>query len=353
MSREYTVGVEVPSQSDLKTFSVCPRLWYEQNVTKEYVQPEEDYFLYGNLVDTLLTEPEKLDERFVKVVRKVEGTGIELVAQQKTLEGEIRALEEALAEKVNKTKEKGLAARRKKLDEVNEQVEAVRNLNGRIQITSAMWKNAHETAEVIRNNPFWQDIEAMKMTGGKSVGAIFQVCIHDKNWNFKGTLDCLYGTWKILDAIKGYCAGIVDVEEVRKVAAKCKDPILGIVDAKSTYALSKLDPRGYRHQLACYQEMIFDLTGIRARCLAVAGDKDSDRKMAQDFEYPQPLLDQALAEMNQVKYAFEQSVENMGKYPLEQLFPAAKVMDGKDQQCFRCSVCRERPYSVDGPYIVL
>lgn len=41
-------------------------------MTKTYEEPEQDYFVYGKLVDAMLTEkPEFIAENFIRVDRKI------------------------------------------------------------------------------------------------------------------------------------------------------------------------------------------------------------------------------------------------------------------------------------------
>lgn len=348
MSRNYASSIEVPSYSDLRLYSICPRLWYEQNVTKEYVQPEEDYFIYGQLLDTILTEPEMLDQRFVRVQRRSkEGAGMELVGKVKTLEAEITELELSLVEKPNKTKEKGLAARKAQLADLSKEMKAVRSAGDRTQVVNSIWENAHETAECIKRNPLWEEIEKAK----EEERLLSQLAIESGNLNFKGTMDLVILPRSVTSAITLWKTGNVGKEALRGLEGY-DEQFCGIIDVKSTFQMAKLDPKCYATQLSGYQALMEDLLGYQLPCFALVGDKDPDRKMAQDFAYDQKVLDRAFAELWKVKEQFEHSIYTMGKEKTEFSFPAAKVLDGKDQTCFRCSVCRERPYSTDKPYLV-
>jgi len=355
MSRAYSVGIDTPSFSDLRTFSLCPRLWYEQNITKEYVQPEEDYFTYGSLVDMLLTEPENVPKKFVKVVRRSKDqTGMETVGKINVLKEEIATLETALAEKANKIKEKSLKNKKKDLKELSIQLKAIRSNEKKTQVTASVWDNAHETAEAIKENPLWKNMIAPRIEEGCGT---FQLALIAEEIGLKGTLDVFLGPKALVTALKLFASGNCKLEEVLKVAVDTDPKELAsvtIVDIKTCYMLKKFDPRSYAAQLAIYRAIIEELTGIKAHAFILAGDKDSDLKMAQHYQFTPETLDEAISRALDVKEWFDQSFKAWEEDAnVSKAFPAAKTLDGKEQECMRCSVCRHEPFSRNTEPVIL
>jgi len=342
----YVAGIEIPSFSDLRLFDTCPRLWYEQNVTKEYEQPEEDYFIYGSLVDAMLTDPESVEKRFCKVARRVkDGTGMELIGEMKALEAEIQALEADLAKKDNRVKAKGLAARKLKLEALSKDVKAIRSNGDKTQVVPSIWDNAVETADAIKRNPLWVEIEQMAKAGC----AIFQHQMYAPDIALKGTPDVILGSKSALALLKLYATGNTELEYVRETYSIDPTPFT-IVDIKTCARLTEFDPKKYyAGQLATYRAMIQSITGAEdVSCLILAGDKDPNRKLAQDYAFTREDMDRALQSVARVRDLFREAIA----IGTSEAFPAAKHLYGREQTCLRCSECKERPYSSNGPLIV-
>lgn len=347
MPQEYRLNFDMVSYSEIKLFSQCPRLYFEQYVLRTHVQADKDYFTYGQVADALLTQPWTLDEKFVRVSRKSDGGYLKEVEEMQKLEAKIAELEPQAD--ANKTKAKSLAKARLDLEETRARIVEMKSIGERIQVTGAIWDNAHETAEVIKRNPFYasQILPLIETNRGS-----FQQMIYDMETHGKGTLDILYlspGLQAVLDTFR---AGTLTKQDALEEAAKVEDKTGFIVDIKTTFAMSKMSPVMYAAQLGYYQSIIQEILGVKLPCFTVVGDKDSTTKVAQDFAYSQDVLDRELGKLLAVKKILLKSLELYKGSQQEQWFPSAKILRGVKQDCFTCSRCKERPYSIDAPYQV-
>jgi len=287
---------------------------------KSYSDPERDYFVYGSLVDCLLTTPAELDKRFALVARRVSDKGT-LVIEEK-----IKELNTQLQLSPNDAKvAKALKKECEKLAIIAQRGEVT-------QVPPAMWHDAHETARAIERNPFFQELKA----AGER--ARWQEVIATDNPKRKGQVDCLYFScdaaasfWQL------YASGRMEAEELKNKMQQIDGVTISIIDIKTTARLTEFDPRVYDGQLAFYRQMVYDLTGIKAECYIIAGDK-ADRKMAQDYWRSGQALDFKFSQIVQLE-------EALAFCHTENTWPPAKELRGKDQECFRCSACRERPFS--------
>lgn len=351
--QEYRLNFDMVSYSEIKCFSQCPRLYFERYIAKTLEQEDKDYFTYGQVADTLLTQPWTLEERFVRVTRRTDGALLPLVEEMRDLERKIADLEPQAA--ANKTKAKSLEKCRRELEEVRARMAEAKSVGERIQVTGAIWDNAHETADVIRENPLYRDFVMPLLDHSRHC---FQQMVFDVETHSKGTLDVLYLEPSLQAILNEFRAGKLTKEEATAQAAKVTDGSLDgvewgfILDIKTTFAMQKLSPAMYAAQLAYYQEILFQILGIRLPCYAIAGDKDSACKVAQDFAYSQDVLDQQLRKLLAVKAVMLRSIELYKGSQEEKWFPAAKTFRGRSQDCMSCSHCKARPYSIDGPYKV-
>lgn len=312
LSREQYERLPYASHSGLKTFISCPRLYYERYVTREHVDAEQDYFIYGHLVDCLVTTPSLLNERFARVTRKSNGGTLDLEMDIQSLEQEIEQLKPLVAEG-KKRAIASLAKKEKDLVGLRQQIEECQSISGRVQVTNALWQNAFETAAVINANPFLVHLR-------RSYTCTPQVTLVDEQLKRKGIIDLLF------------------VNEQGEYV---------IVDIKTTYRLRDLNPEDYAAQFAIYRELVrhnFKTDSIR--CVAIVGDKDPDHKMAQDFEYSAATLDIHLRTIEEVESSWATCVD-------KEFWPSAKELRGREQECFRCSMCSVRPFSQDAQPVLI
>lgn len=332
-------GSALTNYSALKTFSVCPHLYYEQYIAKTYVEPERDYFVYGSLVDCMLTTPDELDKRFVRVDRTVE-VGNTLKFEQK-----IRDLEAELAEIVpkaelgNKTAQKGVAKREGEIEELRSKLRSISDMKDKQQVTAGMWDDALATAEAIRRNPTFRQLDFNAFTS--------QQILTDEVARRKGILDYVEFSPPVQTLYNLLKTNHIQYEEFKaKVQEVSEENRYGwIWDIKTTGTISAFDPSIYAGQLAWYRAIVESYVGIRCQCGIIAGDKDPSCKRSQDYVLVSHLLDEAHEKTLIVEKAFLESRES-------NVWPAAKHFRGLDQECFRCSECSERPFSIDSPLIV-
>lgn len=332
--------------SSLRVFNVCPNLYYEQFVTKTYEEPDRDYFLYGSLVDCMLTTPDELDKLFVRVDSKLDALDALKYEQKiKELNAEMSAADkkgETMVEKAergNKTAQAGLEKREREIEDLRTKLSAIKELGLKQQITNGMWQNALATAEAIKANPLFRELSFDEFTSQ-------QVFVDEKTGR-KGKLDYVRFAEPMQQLYAAFKAGLLDPKSFRAGVAQLspQDRTGVIVDIKTTYLISELEPEIYAGQLAIYRELVEAVTGVRCRCLIVAGDKDPKCKRSQDYELAEPLVDRAWVRYLAVEKAFRACKK-------DDIWPSAKELWGIGQKCFRCSVCSDRPFSFKGPLVV-
>lgn len=325
--------------SALKLFSVCPRLYYEQYVTKMYVEPDHDYFVYGSLVDCMLTTPHDLERKYVRVDRTINPEHTLKHEQKiKDLEAELEPIR-AKAESGNKTAIKGVEKREAEINELKEKLRSLSSMSDKKQITAGMWDNAVETAEAIKRNPTFQQLDFNTFTS--------QQVVADPESMRKGMLDFVSFSPPIQTLYSLYKTKHIEYAEFKtKVNEISEENKYGwIWDIKTTALISSFDPSIYAGQLGWYREIVEAVVGIRCNCGIIAGDKDPSVKRSQDYVLAASLLDEAHARTLEVEQAFKDCRE-AGNYP------GAKEFRGIEQECFRCSVCSDRPFSVSSPLMV-
>lgn len=79
-------------------------------------------------------------------------------------------------------------------------------------------------------------------------------------------------------------------------------------------------------------------------CFALVGDKGVN-KLAQDYVYSDGVLEAALDEVLKVEMHLFNSLEKND-------WPSAKLLRGKQQECFSCLECSNRPFSTGSPVTV-
>lgn len=349
LSRDaYRDASEYVNYSGLKDFSVCPRLYYEKYVEKSFADAPQDYFVYGSLVDCLVTTPGELDSRFIRVDRRVNGdktlsfeqdiAELEALVVSVQTELEAKPQSKALANK--------LAKAGRDLQAAKDKLATCQSLSAVTQVTGSMWEEAHATARVILNNPMYKQViaDAFPLAIAQLV-----LCTHvDGKPHHKGQLDFLVcedqRVWNLWQMWQG---GMITSEDLPARFAELKDTgvdtSLTIIDIKTTARLSDFDGYMYAGQLSFYRNMVSVLTGIdrtNIACSLIVGDKRDGIKMAQDYTFASDVLDQAFEKVCHVEAALRYCKETNE-------WPSAKSLRGREQTCFRCSECRNRPFSVD------
>lgn len=344
--KAYRADKTLTNYSALKLFSVCPNLYREQYLTKEFEPEDKDYFLYGLLVDCILTTPDDTDSRFVRVKTKVDPQDkLQFEVDIKNLRKEMTDPDKkgnSMAEKAdagNKTCIAGIAKREKEIAELEAKIKVIDSLGDKQQITNGMWQSAVDTVEAIKNNPTFQTLEFNEITS--------QQIFVDPVSKRKGITDHVVFHPNFQESYRMFRTGLLTGDKLRAIAAALpeEERTGWITDIKTTYLIKKFEPCMYAGQLANYQKLVEAVTGLTLRCRLVAGDKDSDVKCAQDYVFDQKLLDEAYKEYLEVETYFLASQR-------DNWYPSAKEIRGKDQECFRCSICRNRPLSTDAPLLV-
>ena len=325
--KEYYDDKEYFHFSGLKMFSKCRRLYKEVYIDKTIQQEEHDYFVYGKLVDALITEsPEYFKEHFMVVSRTIDPEKkLSLEVKLKEAQEEYKKRGEILAKNPeNKTALKGEKAWAEKIEEIQKQIFEIENIGDKIQVTTAIYENALATVDAIKSHPHFSDF---LLSDPKRAQVILTT---DKLWGQykgKGKLDYLDLEWENEKIIK---VRIVDVKTCR--------------DLKSL----ELDNNHYKGQLAFYRELVhrvYDIPKDKIECYIVVGDKQTGKlKNAEIMLYDKDLLD----EMDPILEAWTQELFNACTH---NVFMSAKELEGTKQQCFTCSSCRTAPFSKDGEIV--
>lgn len=346
LSRDaYRDASEYVNYSSLKDFSACPRLYYEKYVERSLVDIRHDYFTYGSLVDCLVTTPGELEERFIQVDRRMEAAKtLDIEMRLKELPLEIEALKAELAVNPKKTVQTKLKKAEAEIQALNDKLNVCRNAISREQVTAAMWEDAHDTAQVIKQNVRYQHliVDQFPLAMPQVV-----LCTHTEGKpHRKGQLDFLVCPSQEAQAlIQMWQGGMIFEADLPARFAELGDSssVFHIIDIKTTARLSDFDPKTYAGQLAFYQAMLASLTGLAKEhilCSIIAGDKRDDRKMAQDYLFTQDTLDFAYGQVLVVEEALRECQRT-------NVWPSAKSLRGQEQTCFRCRECSSRPFSVD------
>lgn len=381
------------SFSGLKVFSKCETLYRDIFVTKEYEEPDYDYFVYGKLVDAMTTEPESfIEENFIKVERKVRAedalklendiTMLRLEIDEKKTEGnrkneakreviraKIDALSVAMAKKrekdpaadvgkdlekagkfdeemrtlpMDKTIEKGIASREAQILEVQAKLDTIKLLGTKQQVTPSVWQNALETAAAIKSHPSFQSMEFNEATSQQ----IFRATIN--GIPCKGKLDHLKLSPTLATLYAIYVAGQMTIEELHaKILSDVHetDKWAIITDIKTCRDLKGLEPYNnhYRGQLGFYRVLVSTVLGIpkeNIRCRILVADKmNNDFKKVELFEYTAAALEELQDNIWQWAGIWQRAMGN-------HVFISDKAKRGMKQECFTCSECRFCPFAL-------
>lgn len=333
------------SFSGLKAFSKCPNLFREQFLERTYVEPEQDYFVYGQIVDVFLTEGghDGLAKKFLRVTRRVSPEDIaDLRAKITKTREEIESMDlEAKVAKGNKTAIKGLESRNATILKCEEEIKlASESLNPAIkQVVASLYDDALVCAAAISTNPTFKTLEFTQFTS--------QQVFVNRKLGLKGKLDYVRFHPMVQQIYELWKTGIIKTQEefraeVDKLPAEMRRGV--IVDIKTAARLREVDPDMWSGQLATYQDLVEHVTGIVCDCYIVVGDK-TDQHHTQDFVFSQERLDfwkpTVYDYLALVKRARETNV-----------WESAKELEGVNQGCWKCSACSQRPFSTNKPFVV-
>lgn len=342
------------SFSALKVFSKCERLYKDIFIDKTYEEPEQDYFVYGKLVDAMVTEkPEFIPANFIKVERKIKPEqALEFENKIKAIRAEIDAKKAEIAIKPNKTTEKGILSREKQVEEIQTSLDAIKDLADKQQVTSSIWENAEQTALALKTHPYFSNMEFNEVTSQQ----IF-TCTID-GIPRKGKLDHLKLSPALTKVYAIWRAKQITLEEMQtKIKALNPNDLWAVItDIKTCKGIATLEPfnNHYRGQLGFYQDLVANTLLIpieRVKCQILVADKMSNEfKMSELFIYTQNALNELKGDVKTWMTIWMEAQKN-GSYQ------SAKQKHGIDQKCFTCSDCRFCPLSrkageavvIDGP----
>lgn len=336
---DYFKDTQFISFSTLKVFSKCETLFRDTFITKVYEEPDHEYFIYGKLVDALVTESKKyVEDNFILVERKknIEDT-LSIENKIKDLKNEMSALEEKVA-KGNKVAIKGYASRTEKIKECEEQLAAIKLLGSKIQITPALWRECEETAQAIKSHPYFASLEFNELTSQQ----VFTCEINGTKR--KGKLDHLKLSPAISQVYGLYKVGMIDYEELRKQIALLHPQDLWaiITDIKTFYSMEKLEPWHYRGQLKMYQQLVSVVLGIpheNITCQILGADKQNGKiKKSEFFRFTQKALDEISPDIEYWVAKWQEAMQTG-------VFVSDKSKNGIKQTCYTCTECRFCPLS--------
>jgi len=376
------------SFSGLKVFSKCENLYRELFVTKTYEEPEQDYFVYGKLVDAMLTEkPEFIAENFIRVDRKINpADALKFENQIKNLQAEIQEKEKLMNEKfiakqniisdkmkpleaegeltpakekklsdlriqlndlslnrsenLDKTLVKGIESRIAEIASIQISLDCIKDLADKQQVTGSVWENAEATSLAIKTHPYYSNMEFNELTSQQ----IFQAEI--RGIKRKGKFDYLKLSPALTKIYAIYKAKQITLEEMQSKIKLLNENDLWaiIVDIKTCRDIALLEPYNthYRGQLGYYQDLVSAVLLIPTRniqCMIMAADKLSNTfKKSELFVYTQEALDELKGDVEQWAQIWQQAMKNNN-------FVSAKQKNGWDQKCYTCSDCRFCPLS--------
>lgn len=351
----YYKDTQFISFSGLKIFSKCETLYRDMIIEKTYEEPEHDYFVYGKLVDAMITEsPDFIEKNFILVDRKVNPEdALKIENQIKELEAYIAdpAFQEKL-QKGNKTAQKGLEKRQREISECKEQLSIIAGLADKQQVTKSIWQNAEETALAVKTHPYFSNLEFNEVTSQQIFAAVIDGVPR------KGKLDHLKLSPSLTKLYAIYIAGQMSLEALQeRIRAMNPNDLWAIItDLKTCYSIPKLEPYSthYRGQLGFYQDLVHAVLLIPIENItlqAFVADKVTNNfKMAEVFRYTQRAIDELKPD---VKAWMDLWMNAMAT----RQFVSAKEKSGMEQKCFTCSACRLSPFSkrlgepvlIDGP----
>jgi len=341
---DYYKDVECISFSGLKVFSKCETLYRDLFVTKVYEEPDHDYFTYGKLVDAMVTEPDDfIEKNFMRVERRINvEDALKIENSIVMLETEVFEKEAEIAVKPNKTTEKGIVSRKAKIEEYKGQLEIIKGLADKIQVTGALWENAESTALALKTHPSFVQMEFNDVTSQQ----IFTTVID--GIPCKGKLDHLKLSPALIKLYAIYIANQMTLSQLQfKIANDVHPNDLWaiITDIKTCRDIALLEPNNthYRGQLGFYQTLVsavlkIPIANIRVRIL-VADKLSNTFKKCELFEYSQETIDDLKVDV----WAWAKLWQTASQ---SRTWRSAKEKEGWHQKCFTCTECRFCPFSV-------
>lgn len=378
------------SFSAIKIFSKCETLFRDIFIDRTYEEPEQDYFVYGSLVDALVTEkPEYVQKNFVKVDRKIKAEDALKYENQITeLEKEISTkesqLQAKLTEKINslqskidelkakesltpaqiktleknteelesiwdnpeeysdKTLVKGIASRKEEVASIKISLKAIQELADKQQVTNSIWDNAQETALALMTHPSYVNMTFNEITSQQ----VFVTIIN--GIPVKGKLDHIVLSRELSKIYAIYVAKQISLDEMQnKIRELNHNDLWAIItDIKTTKSVAEIEPfnNHYRGQLGFYQDLVSDVLLIpkeNIKCRILIADKPSSTfKKSELFEYTQESLDEIKPDVAAWTDLWWKAVKT-------KTFVSAKRKLGMDQKCYTCSECRFCPFSTN------
>lgn len=376
------------SFSGVKVFSKCETLFRDIFIDKTYEEPEQDYFIYGKLVDAMVTEqPEFIHKHFVRVERKVKPEDalkyenqikdlekeitdkeqqlnakvqektIALVtkidelkaketltaAQIKTLEKaqtELKDMQENPNEYLDKTIVKGIASRKEEVANLQASLGTIKEYADKQQVTNSIWENGEETALALKTHPSFSNMTFNEVTSQQ----VFVTVID--GIPVKGKLDHIVMSQALTKIYAVYIAGQISLIDMQaKIREMNPNDLWAIItDIKTCKSVAEIEPYNnhYRGQLGFYQDLVSDVllipkTNIRCRIL-VADKLSSTFKKAELFEYSQAALDELKPDVWAWTKLWWNAIQT-------KTFISAKAKHGMKQKCYTCSECRFCPFS--------
>lgn len=380
------------SFSAIKVFSKCETLFRDIFIDRTYEEPEQDYFIYGKLVDALVTEkPEFIPKYFVRVERKVKPEdALKLENQINTLEEEIKVKENELQTKlaaksnvliekiqtirdietekgsltaaqiknlekaqtefqeikdnpmeyVDKTIVKGIASRKEEVSTIKISLGMIKEYADKQQVTNSIWENAEETALALKTHPSYSNMEFNEVTSQQ----VFVTIID--GIPVKGKLDHLHLSPALTKIYAIYIAKQITLDQLQaKIREMNPNDLWGIItDIKTCKSVAELEPYNnhYRGQLGFYQDLVSATLLIpknQIRCRILVADKlSSTFKKAELFEYTQEALDELKGDVWAWVKLWWNAVQNRS-------YVSAKAKHGMAQKCYTCTECRFCPFS--------
>lgn len=376
------------SFSGIKVFSKCETLFRDIFIDKTYEEPEQDYFIYGKLVDAMVTEsPEFIHKHFVRVERKVKPEdALKFENQIKELEAEVTEKERLLASKLqekqvavatkvnellsketltptqvknleklqielkdmkdnsneylDKTLVKGIASRKEEIDNIQASLGTIKEYADKQQVTNSIWENGEETALALKTHPSYSNMVFNEITSQQ----VFVTVID--GIPVKGKLDHLVLSPALTKLYAIYIANQMSLTEMQdKIKLLNPNDLYAIItDIKTCKNVGELEPfnNHYRGQLGFYQDLVSDVLLIpkqNIKCRILVADKlSSTFKKSELFEYEQAALDELKPDVWAWTKLWWNAVQTKS-------FVSAKAKYGMKQKCYTCSECRFCPFS--------
>lgn len=376
------------SFSGIKVFSKCETLFRDIFIDKTYEEPEQDYFIYGKLVDAMVTEPpEFIHKHFVRVERKVKPEDalkfenqikeleVEVTEKERLLASKLQEKQVAVATKVNellaketltptqvknleklqtelkdmkdnsneyldKTLVKGIASRKEEIDSIQASLGTIKEYADKQQVTNSIWENGEETALALKTHPSYSNMVFNEITSQQ----VFVTVID--GIPVKGKLDHLVLSPALTKLYAIYIANQMSLTEMQdKIKLLNPNDLYAIItDIKTCKNVGELEPfnNHYRGQLGFYQDLVSDVLLIpkqNIKCRILVADKlSSTFKKSELFEYEQAALDELKPDVWAWTKLWWNAVQTKS-------FVSAKAKYGMKQKCYTCSECRFCPFS--------